>query len=180
VFSQMRHALRKIKSLLPCPGRSRLRLVALEAICRYGLGLAITKSLVIFHGGQISAESSPGKALASRSVFRWIGILAGATGHEPMTSCVTGRRSYQLNHAANRIINNLRAPARPSTACTPYRASVTVLPFYNPPMPGMPGALFPTLSHCVQRRRKLVLENLALRQQLVVLAAKHPDTPCCP
>ena len=38
MFSQIRHAIREIKKLLPRPGRSRLRLVAPEAICRYGLG----------------------------------------------------------------------------------------------------------------------------------------------
>jgi hypothetical protein len=38
VFPQIRHAIRKIKSLLPRPSRACLRLVAPEAICRYGLG----------------------------------------------------------------------------------------------------------------------------------------------
>jgi RimJ/RimL family protein N-acetyltransferase len=37
VLSQIRHALRKIQSLLQSLGRSRLRLVAPEAICRYSL-----------------------------------------------------------------------------------------------------------------------------------------------
>ena len=40
MFSQIRHAIRKIKSLLPRNGRSRLRLVAPEAICRYSLGIS--------------------------------------------------------------------------------------------------------------------------------------------
>ena len=35
-------------------------------------------------------------------------------------------------------------------------------------------ALLVSLSRCFQSRRDLVLENLALRQQLAVLAAKHP------
>jgi hypothetical protein len=35
-------------------------------------------------------------------------------------------------------------------------------------------ALLDALSRCFLSRRDLVLENLALRQQLAVLAAKHP------
>lgn len=41
-------------------------------------------------------------------------------------------------------------------------------------MPDMLWALFLALSRCVQSRRNIVLENLALCQQLAVLAAKHP------
>ena len=40
-------------------------------------------------------------------------------------------------------------------------------------MPDILWALFLALSRCVQSRRNIVLENLALRQQLAVLAAKH-------
>src|ERR1019366_8197457 len=38
VLSQIRHALRKIQSLLQSPRRARLRVDAPETICRYGLG----------------------------------------------------------------------------------------------------------------------------------------------
>ena len=41
-------------------------------------------------------------------------------------------------------------------------------------MPDMLRVLFVALRRCVQSRRDLVLENLALRQQLAVFAAKHP------
>src|ERR1019366_5251863 len=37
VLSQIRHALRKIQSLLQSPRRARLRVDAPETICRYGL-----------------------------------------------------------------------------------------------------------------------------------------------
>src|SRR5689334_9787358 len=39
-------------------------------------------------------------------------------------------------------------------------------------MPDMLGAIFPALIRCVRSRRELVLENLALRQQLAALAVR--------
>jgi len=42
-------------------------------------------------------------------------------------------------------------------------------------MPAIAMALFAALSRCFCSRRDLILENLALRQQLSVLAAKHPQ-----
>src|SRR5579864_7128727 len=41
-------------------------------------------------------------------------------------------------------------------------------------MPEMLRAIFLALIRCVRSRRELVLENLALRQQLAVLAARQP------
>src|SRR5580704_15456951 len=41
-------------------------------------------------------------------------------------------------------------------------------------MPEMLRAIFQALIRCVRSRRELVLENLALRQQLAALAARHP------
>jgi len=40
-------------------------------------------------------------------------------------------------------------------------------------MPAVLKAFLAALSHCFQSRRDLILENLALRQQLAVFAAKH-------
>jgi hypothetical protein len=44
-------------------------------------------------------------------------IMAGATGLEPAASCVTGRRSNQLNYAPALKINPLRLPCIPLAAC---------------------------------------------------------------
>src|SRR5581483_4172052 len=47
------------------------------------------------------------------------GILAGATGLEPAASCVTGRRSNQLNYAPALRIVAFRSAA---CQCIPYRS----------------------------------------------------------
>jgi hypothetical protein len=44
---------------------------------------------------------------------------------------------------------------------------------YNPFTPEMLRIIFLALIRCVRSRRELVLENLALRQQLAVLAARQ-------
>jgi len=62
-------------------------------------------------------------------------------------------------------------PALKSTACTLSSAAVsamTVLMFRYVEL------WFGLLTRCLQSRRSLVLENLALRQQLAVLKRKHP------
>ena len=43
-------------------------------------------------------------------------LLAGATGLEPAASCVTGRRSNQLNYASALKINFLLLPRIPPAA----------------------------------------------------------------
>ena len=43
--------------------------------------------------------------------------LAGATALEPAASCVTGRRSNQLNYALALNINSLKLPWVPLAAC---------------------------------------------------------------
>ena len=45
---------------------------------------------------------------------------------------------------------------------------------YNPFIPEILRIIFLALIRCVRSRRELVLENLALRQQLAVLAARQP------
>jgi hypothetical protein len=50
--------------------------------------------------------------------------MAGATGLEPATSCVTGRRSNQLNYApAKTTIDDFHVLRRPSGTCTALRVT---------------------------------------------------------
>jgi hypothetical protein len=44
------------------------------------------------------------------------GQMAGATGLEPAASCVTGRRSNQLNYAPAFNVNSLLLPSIPPAA----------------------------------------------------------------
>ena len=50
--------------------------------------------------------------------------MAGATGLEPATSCVTGRRSNQLNYApAKTTTDDFHVLRRPSRTCTALRVT---------------------------------------------------------
>src|SRR5437879_62367 len=62
-------------------------------------------------------------------------------------------------------------PALKSTACTLSSAAVSAMTVpHVPPRRIMVGPL----TRCLQSHRSLLLENLALRQQLAVLKRKHP------
>ncbi len=66
MFSQIRHAIRKIKSLLPSTGRSRLCLVASQAICRYGLAPGLYRENTYRNLAKQSASPIPENKRPSR------------------------------------------------------------------------------------------------------------------
>jgi hypothetical protein len=70
----------------------------------YGEGTGVSVTAAPYQGiGKVYQSTKTGHdSLVTRQLF-----LAGATGLEPATSGVTGRRSNQLNYAPNLLLQEL-------------------------------------------------------------------------